>query len=130
MKLRTYLIATVACAAAASWVVPAYADDFPQPGDVVNKSNMAQAQDVLSPTANWMINQGMNMHVGAYREYEWPRLYAEATEKYAGQVQITEDGRQIFNYVAGCPFPNIDSNDPLGGAKVMWNHEYFSGFHR
>jgi hypothetical protein len=70
----------------------------------------------------------MVMKVGEYRKYEWPKAYKEATEKYAGQVKISEDGRQIFNYVAGCPFPSIDVNDPLAGAKVMWNHEYFPDF--
>jgi uncharacterized protein DUF1329 len=38
-------------------------------------------------------------------------------------VQIAEDGRDISNYIAGCPFPHIDPNDPLAGFKVMWNHE-------
>jgi hypothetical protein len=94
----------------------------------VDKSNLAQAKDVLTPTAEWMIKQGMVMKVGPYRKYEWPKAYKEATEKYAGQVKLSEDGRQLFNYVAGCPFPNIDVNDPFAGAKVMWNHEYFPDF--
>ena len=39
------------------------------------------------------------------------------------KVQISADGREMLNYVAGLPFPNIDPNDPLAGAKIMWNQE-------
>ena len=127
MKLKAYFSAALVCAAVGSWVVPASAQ-FPQPGDVVDQSNMAEAADVLNPTANWMLNQGMKMKVVEYRKYEWPRAYSEATEKFAGQVNLSEDGRTLTNYVAGCPFPNIDVNDPLAGAKAMWNHEYFPDF--
>lgn len=127
MKLKACFSAALVCAAVGSWVVPASAQ-FPQPGDVVDQSNMAEAADVLNPTANWMLNQGMKMKVIEYREYKWPRAYAEATEKFAGQVNLSEDGRTLTNYVAGCPFPNIDANDPLAGAKAMWNHEYFPDF--
>jgi len=111
----------------AVWVAPAVAD-FPEPGDVVTKENMDQAKDVLCPTAEWMVQHGMKMKVGPYRRYEWPKAYREATEKYAGQVKISEDGREIFNYVSGCPFPEIDFNDPLAGFKVMWNHEFFPDY--
>ena len=127
LKKRKGLFAAAACAVVASWVSVTLAA-FPEPGDVVNKSNMDKAQDVLTPTAEWMIKQGMVMKVGPYKKYEWPKAYKEATEKYAGQVKLSEDGRQLFNYVAGCPFPSIDINAPLAGSKVMWNHEYFPDF--
>ena len=127
MKKGLGVLAAVACAAVAGWASSSLAA-FPEAGDVVNKSNMAQAKEVLTPTAEWMLNQGMVMKVGPYKKYEWPKAYKEATEKYAGQVKLSEDGRQLFNYVAGCPFPSIDVNDPLAGSKVMWNHEYFPDF--
>jgi hypothetical protein len=57
------------------------------------------------------------------RRVEWPRLYREATEKYSGQVKLSADGHEIYNYVAGLPFPNIDLNDELAGIKIMWNQE-------
>ncbi len=38
-------------------------------------------------------------------------------------MKISPDGREIFNYVAGLPFPNIDPNDPLAATKIMWNQE-------
>ncbi|MCS6926416.1 MAG: DUF1329 domain-containing protein, partial [Candidatus Binatia bacterium] len=94
-----------------------------QPGDVITKANMDKAGDLLIPTIKWFVQNGLEIKVVPYKKVELPRLYREATEKYSGQVQISPDGREIFNYVAGLPFPNIDPNDPLAGAKIMWNQE-------
>src|SRR5215208_4881348 len=93
------------------------------PGDTITKENVAQAEALLTPSTRWMVEQGMPMTIIATKKVEWPKAYREATEKYAAQVQIAEDGRDISNYIAGCPFPHIDPNDPLAGFKVMWNHE-------
>jgi hypothetical protein len=92
-------------------------------GDVITKDNMAKAENLIIPTVKWYLENGMKIKVTPYKKVELPRLYREATEKYSGQVKLSPDGREIFNYVAGLPFPNIDPNDPLAGAKVMWNHE-------
>ena len=95
MKNKSFLVA-VACVAAASWAGSALADTdeskFPKPGDTVTKANMAQAKDVLTPTSEWMLNQGMVMKVGPYRRYEWPKAYKDATEKYSGQVKLSAAG--------------------------------------
>ena len=94
-----------------------------QPGDTVTKENMDKAADLLTPAMKWYVEHGMPMKVIPYKKIEWPRLFKEATEKYSSQVKISPDGRDIFNYVAGAPFPKIDPNDPLVGAKIMWNQE-------
>lgn len=94
-----------------------------EPGDVISKENMDKAKGLLIPTIEWFVNNGLKVNVAPYRKVELPRLYREATEKYSGQVKLSADGREIYNYVAGLPFPNIDPNDPLAGAKIMWNHE-------
>jgi hypothetical protein len=101
----------------------ALADADVNPGDTITKDNITQAEALLTPSTRWMVEQGMPMQIIATKKVEWPKAYREATEKYAAQVQIAEDGRDISNYIAGCPFPNIDPNDPLAGFKVMWNHE-------
>lgn len=36
----------------------------------------------------------------------WPKAYKEATDKYSGQVKLSADGRELYNYVAGAPFPS------------------------
>src|SRR6266511_3474818 len=94
-----------------------------QPGDTITKENMDKAGDLLIPTIKWFVEHGMQIKVIPDRKVELPRLYREATEKYAAQVKISPDGREIYNYVAGLPFPTIDPNDPLVGAKIMWNQE-------
>ena len=68
MSRKRGFLAAAVCVAVASWASFALAA-FPEPGDVVNKSNMAQAKDALTPTAEWMISQGMVMKVGEYRKY-------------------------------------------------------------
>lgn len=103
-------------------VVPARGDV--QPGDVITGENLATAKDLLSPGMEWCVRQGWKMRVVAPRPVEWPQAYKEATEKYAGQVKLSEDGLSLENYVAGLPFPEIDPNDPRVALKIMWNYEY------
>jgi hypothetical protein len=47
--------------------------------------------------------------------------FKEATEKYSGQVKLGPDGLGLQNYVAGRPFPTIDTNDKLAPVKIMQN---------
>ena len=92
-------------------------------GEVFTKDNMAEAGELLIPGVQWYVQQGMEIKVIKTIKIPLPKLFQEATEKYSGQVEISPDGREMFNYVAGVPFPNIDPNDPLAGAKLMWNQE-------
>jgi len=94
-----------------------------KPGDTITKDNLAQAEELLTPSTRWMVERGMPMPIIETKKVLWPQAYREATEKYAAQVKLAADGRDIANYVAGCPFPAIDINDPLAGYRVMWNHE-------
>jgi hypothetical protein len=94
-----------------------------KPGDVITRDNMAQAEGLLIPVTQWLLQYGMPITVGPYKKVDLPRLYKEATEKYSGQVKLSADGKDIVNYVAGLPFPNVDVNDPMAAYKVMWNHE-------
>lgn len=92
------------------------------PGNTITAANMAQAAELLTPSTRWMLEQGMTMGIGEPRPYTWPRAYQDATERYAGQVVISADGREIANYIAGAPFPVIAAQDHLAGYKIMWNH--------
>jgi hypothetical protein len=96
----------------------------PQPGTTITKSNMDEYREFFFPTLDYFVRKaGMEIPVAEYRRYDWPPKYKEATEKYSGQVKLSPDGRDMQNYVAGAPFPNIDPNDPLAAYKWMWNHE-------
>jgi hypothetical protein len=97
--------------------------ELPKVGTVITKDNMAQYKEALFPTAEYFLQNGMTIWVADTIHYEWPPLYKEATEKYASQVKLSPDGRELLNYVAGAPFPRIDPNDPQAAVKWMWNYE-------
>ena len=93
------------------------------PGDTVAAANVQTADALLTPATRWMVNQGMTIKVAPTEKVDWPQAYKDATERYAGQVEIAPDGRAISNYVAGAPFPVIDPTDPLAPYKLMWNNK-------
>ncbi len=92
-----------------------------KPGDTITSDNIVQAEALLTPATRWMVERGMPMQVIEPKTVQWPKAYQDATEKFAAQVKLAADGREIFNYVAGLPFPLIDSEDPLAGFRVVWN---------
>ena len=94
-----------------------------KPGDKFNASNVAQIKDLISPGVQWCVEHGMPITVVETKSIELPKAYKEATEKYSGQVKLSDDGRILSGYVAGMPFPKIDPNDPLVANKIMWNYD-------
>ncbi len=101
---------------------PAFAAPI-KPGDSIDKSNAIEAADLLSPGNLVMVQRGMQIHVIPTAKLDWPPPYKAATEKFAAQVSLSPDG-EIHNYVAGLPFPLLDSNDPQAALKVMWNFSF------
>jgi hypothetical protein len=121
MKRAIWLYSLFAAALLLGTTTRGWADV--SPGDTITKDNFAKAEELLPPFVRWLVTQGMPIPVIETKKVHWPKAYKEATEKYAGQVKLSADGKDMFNYVAGCPFPNVDINDPLAGFKLMWNHE-------
>ncbi len=103
--------------------VPAARADV-EPGELITNANMDKLGELVSPGVKWCINHGLQLKIVPYKKIEWNREYREATEKYASQVKLASDGRSLENYVAGLPFPTIDTNDPQVALKIMWNYEY------
>jgi hypothetical protein len=93
------------------------------PGDVITSANLEAAKDYLTPGLTWILRRGMRMTVSETKPVELPADFLEATEKYASQAKLSEDGLHVENYVAGWPFPNLDNNDPDIGKKIMYNFE-------
>ncbi|MGH7821211.1 MAG: DUF1329 domain-containing protein, partial [Candidatus Binatia bacterium] len=110
MKQRTLVAMATAVALCLGSGVASFAD-VPEVDTVITKDNMDKYKEVLFPTAEYFLQNGMTIKVMPYRKYEWPPKYKEATEKYASQVKISADGRDMENYVAGAPFPNIDTTN-------------------
>ncbi|MGC2274370.1 MAG: DUF1329 domain-containing protein, partial [Candidatus Binatus sp.] len=95
-----------------------------KPGDVITPQNAAQVKDLVSPGVYYMVTHGMQMNVVPSERIDWPPPYKDATEKYSSQVRLTDDHRSLIGYVAGQPFPLIDTNDPQVAEKIMWNNVF------
>jgi hypothetical protein len=95
-----------------------------KPGDMITPTNADQVKTLLSPGAYVAVTKGMQMNIVASSRIDWPPPYQNATEKYASQVRLAPDHRDLLGYVAGQPFPLLDPNDPDVGTKIMWN-QYF-----
>jgi hypothetical protein len=98
---------------------PGYADV--QPGDFITPENASKVKDLVSPGAYYKVERGMTMKIISTQRVDWPPPYKDATEKYSGQVRLTADHRSLAGYVAGQPFPLIDSNEPYAATKIIWN---------
>jgi hypothetical protein len=93
----------------------------PEPGTVVDRNNLDEWSHLLGPGMRWAVERGAVLPVTAYRPISDPPPYREATEKFSGQVELSEDGTHLVNHVAGQPFPNIEPNDPRIATKLMFN---------
>jgi hypothetical protein len=93
------------------------------PGEMITKANAAEVQDLLSPGNYILVQQGMQLHIIPSAKLDWPPPFKDATEQYSSQVSLAPDG-SIKNYVAGQPFPLLDTNDPQTATKVMWNYSF------
>jgi hypothetical protein len=113
----------LAAVIAAGLSPPRLASADPKPGDRFDASNVAQISSLISPGIRWCVENGMPIRIVETRKVELPKAYVEATEKYSGQVRLSEDGRRMEGYVAGMPFPKLDPNDPLIASKIMWNFD-------
>lgn len=92
------------------------------PGDLITRRNVEKIKDIASPGILWAVENGMDLTIVPYEKIEEPPHYTAATEKYASQVTLGEDG-SVENWVAGRPFPTIDPNDPKLATKLMYNFE-------
>jgi hypothetical protein len=95
-----------------------------KPGDSISPANAALVQQLVSPGTNAAVQHGMEMQIVAPQHTDWPPPYREATEKYSGQVRLSNDRREVLGYIAGQPFPILDANDPDIAVKIMWNSAF------
>ena len=89
-RIRTLLAILSALLACASTTVPralALA-----PGDVIDATKASSVADKVSPGILWCIQNGMNLTVGAYKQIVPPKGYVAATEQYAKQAHLSENG--------------------------------------
>src|ERR1700720_2384847 len=95
-----------------------------KPGDAITQANASKVKDLVSPGVYYKVENGMSMKIVPSGLIDWPPPYKEATEKYSGQVRLSRDNRSLVGYVAGQPFPLIETNDPQAPSKIMWNNVF------
>jgi len=125
--MRTFTRSSLAVAALALLTaVPVGAQVAP--GDVISKANADKVKDLVSPGMFWCVQHGWPMKIVETKPITWKRAYKEATEKYASQVKLGDDGNGLSNYVAGQPFPKVETSDKFVANKLMWNFNFRPGF--
>jgi hypothetical protein len=107
---------------AASWPASSFAQV--KPGDFITPENATAVKDLVAPGVYYKVERGMSIKVVPTERIDWPPPYKDATEKYSSQVRLTTDHRSLLGYVAGQPFPLIDTNDRDVGVKVIWNNVF------
>jgi hypothetical protein len=117
-------LCTIASCLASLMIVSAGARAEVRPGEVIGAQNATQVRQLVSPGVYYAVTHGMRMTIVPTGRIEWPPPYREATEKYSGQVRLSEDRRTVVGYVAGQPFPLIDTNDPDVAIKLVWNNVF------
>jgi Protein of unknown function (DUF1329) len=95
-----------------------------KPGDFITSTNATKVQGLVSPGTYYKVQRGMTMKIIPSERIDWPPPYKEATEKYSGQVRLSPDHRSLIGYVAGQPFPLLDTNDPNIATKIVWNNVF------
>jgi hypothetical protein len=120
-RLSFVATGTILAVTLALHAAPAHADV--KPGDVITKENVNLVADLVSPAIKWCVERGMRMTIVAPEKITLPKAYLAATEQYSAQVKLRADGLATENWVAGQPFPNIDTNDPDVAKKIMYNYE-------
>ena len=95
-----------------------------RPGDVITPENADKVKSLVSPGVYYAVAHGMHMNIVPTERVDWPPPYKDATEKYSSQVRLSMDHRSMVGYVAGQPFPLIDSNDPYAANKIIWNNVF------
>lgn len=93
-----------------------------QPGDTITKENQDKIKGLVADGVQWCVNRGMEMKIVPTKPIPLPKLYQEATEKFSAQVKLKED-QTLEGYVAGRPFPQVDTADPMAATKLMYNFE-------
>jgi hypothetical protein len=113
-------LASIASGDAPPTAIPTATPNVPSDGTVIAHGNVDQFSAAIPAGLVFAIRHGLTVTVAAIHRVDWPRAYQSATEKYSGQVTLDEHDA-IRNYVAGLPFPSIDTADPKAGVKIAYN---------
>ncbi len=124
-RIKGSVVRTLALTAIIALAFVSLARAEVKPGDFISPENApTKIKDLVSPGTYYKVMHGMTMKIIPTGRIDWPPPYKEATEKYSGQVRLSADRRSVVGYVAGLPFPLLDTNDPDVATKIMWNNSF------
>jgi hypothetical protein len=66
-----------------------------KPGDLITPQNATKVKDIVSPGTYYKLMKGMTMKIIPSGRIDWPPPYKDATEKYSGQVRLSDGGGTI-----------------------------------
>lgn len=101
-------------------------------GMEINKSNIDAVKEdtfeghkiseMLPERVEWQIrNHNLKIKLRHSEALELDPKYIEATKKYSKSVKYDPKTKEVSGWVAGMPFPSVDTSDPDAGAKLVWN---------
>jgi hypothetical protein len=99
----------------------------PNPGDVIDASNIDQYKDFFPSIMQRFIKDGWGLespvavHVKGRDENLPPKIFREMSSANKEKVGLNNDS-SLSGYVSGTPFP--DPKEPGQATKVMWNLYY------
>ena len=90
------------------------------PGTEISSANADSFAKFLPEAAKAAVAHGLTMKIVPSQRIQWSQGFENATEKYSPQVKLDEQDH-LENYVAGMPFPLIDTTDPKVAVKIAYN---------
>jgi hypothetical protein len=91
-----------------------------KPGDTIGPENWKRVEGMVGENLLNRIKAGYTFKIKEHTIDKPPIHYIQATNMYSGRVSLDWNGG-LRDYVAGLPFPKIDSRDPQAGLKLAWN---------
>lgn len=105
-----------------------------KPGTVIDSSNVSAYRELLPEAIYKRVEKGEYvLRIGKLGTADLKSVYSDrfysASSKNAGRYKLLENGgivdattgKRPVPLGPGLPFPDIDENDPMAGAKIMWN---------
>jgi hypothetical protein len=91
-----------------------------KPGETIGPENWPKVKGMVGENLLNRIKQGYTFQIKQGRSIGFPKEYNAATARYFNEVKLGPNG-ELFNYVAGLPFPDVHFSDPEVGLKMAWN---------
>ena len=126
MKLKTLILAAVLLAA---FIAPAYAQEMPAPGTVIDKNNFKKYAHLFPEELSGLFMDGWGglmvparITVSETKSTPTPKAYVDYSAKNKGKYGLDANGHVTGGWARdGMPFPDLQKNDKDFAAKLMWN---------